>query len=392
MDQAIRDEFGLAPFRGFGPSGFWPFRRRLQTLDVTHDFADVRRSMRRECPRRPGVYGMLDARGQLIYVGMSTVLPKRLVTYFQSSENERKEYRIASQTERLVWEVTGHGLAAQLRELELIRRHLPRFNVKGRRSGRALGYIFISREEAPRLRVAKQVPRGVRYSWGPLAMGWRLREAVETVNKVFKLRDCRAATVMHFAEQQNLFSLELRAECVRGETGSCLGPCAGQCSRQQYTAQLRAVRAFLDGRDGTTLTRLDEDLKSAAESQQFERAARIRDKHVGLSYLADRLAVLREPPLPEQFVYEARVGRTPVWYLVAASRVVTAMRVPSDSGQARPSLERLQRAYELRPREQFTSDRLATQILAGWFRRNPLEAERRLTPGEALEFCRRLQA
>jgi excinuclease ABC subunit C len=392
MGPAIKDDFEIAPFRAFGPSGFWPFRRRLQTLDVTHDFALVRRSMRSECPRRPGVYGMLDAHGQLIYIGMSTVLPKRLVTYFQSGANERKEYRIASHTQRLVWEVIGHGLAAHLRELELIRRHLPRFNVKGRRAARALGFIYISREDAPRLRVAKQVPRGVRYSWGPLAMGWRVREAVDTVNKVFKLRDCRSATVMLFADQQNLFSLDLRAECVRGETGSCLGPCAGQCTRSQYTAQLRAVRAFLDGRDPTTLTRLEEDVKAAAASQQFERAARIRDKHVQLSYIADRLGILREPPMAEQFIYETRVGRTPFWYLVAASRVVAAMPVPADGVKAKRCLQRLQTTYNSRMVEQFTSDRLATQILAAWFRRNPQEAAARLTPGEAVEFCRRLQA
>ena len=266
LESIVRPEFEIEPFRGFGPSAFWPFRRRSQTLTVTDDLADVRRNMRSECPRRPGVYGMLDRRGQLIYVGMSTMLPKRLVTYFQSGADERKEYRIASHTDRLVWEVIGHGLAAQVRELELIRRHRPRFNVKGLRSGRAIGHIFISRDEAPRVRVAKQVPRGVRYSWGPLALNWQIREAIEAVNRHFKLRDCRADTAMHFAEQQNLFALELRAGCVRGETGSCLGPCAGQCTRTQYSAQLRAARAFLEGRDLSPLARLEEELKDAVDA------------------------------------------------------------------------------------------------------------------------------
>lgn len=232
MEHAI-GQLETVPFRGFGPSTFWPFRRHRQTLDVSPDYADVRRSMRDECPRRPGVYGMIDARQQLIYVGMSTVLPKRLVTYFQSGSDERKEYRIAAHTKRLAWEVIGHGLAAELRELELIRRHQPRFNVRGRRARRALGYMFLSREDAPRVRVARQVPRGVRHSWGPLVVTWRIREAVEAVNRYFKLRDCRADVPMHFAEQKNLFSCEYRIECVRGETGSCLGPCGGQCTRSQ---------------------------------------------------------------------------------------------------------------------------------------------------------------
>ncbi|HEX3600433.1 MAG TPA: GIY-YIG nuclease family protein [Lacipirellulaceae bacterium] len=390
MEQVARQEFESEPFCGFGPSAFWPFRRRSQTITITDDRAHVRRTMRDECPRRPGVYGMIDARGQLIYVGMSTMLPKRLVTYFQSGAEIRKEYRIASHTERLVWEVIGHGLAAQVRELELIRRHQPRFNVKGRRSGRALGYLYISREEAPRVRVARQVPRGVRYSWGPLALDWRVRDAVEAVNRQFKLRDCRSDTAMHFAEQQNLFSLDLRAECVRGETGSCLGPCAGLCTRSQYTAQLNAVRAFLDGRDLSTLTKLEEELTSTAASQQFERAATIRDKLIRLKHVAERLALLRERPLPAQFIYPVVAGRHSLWYVIAATRVVAALSVPNNADEALKCVQRLRHAYDPRTVEQLSGDRLATQILSGWFRSRPTELQSTFTPGEAIEFCQRV--
>lgn len=392
MEHASKEQFEIAPFRAFGSSDFWPFRRRLQTLAVTDDFAGVRRSMRVECPRRPGVYGMIDARQQLIYVGMSTILPKRLVTYFQSGANERKEYRIASHTERLVWEVIGHGLAAEIRELELIRRHRPRFNVRGLRSRRALGYIYISREEAPRVRIAKQVPRGVRYSWGPLSMNWQAKEAVEIVNRLFKLRDCKSAIAMHFADQQNLFGLDFRAECVRGETESCLGPCAGLCTRSQYTAQLRAARAFLDGRDLSLLQRVEHELKSAATDRQFERAATLRDRLVRLEYLSNRLAMLRERPLAEQFIYPALVGRRPFWYAVAATRVVAAMAVPTDGDDAVKCLTQLNAIYDTRRLELLESDRLATQILAGWFRSRPTELQSTLTPGEAMEICRRLGA
>jgi excinuclease ABC subunit C len=388
MGQRVREPLETTPFCGFGPSTFWPFRRRLQTLDVTHDFAQVRRSMRDECPSRPGVYGMIDARDQLIYVGMSIVLPKRLVTYFQSSPNERKEYRIASHTNRLVWEVIGHGLAAELRELELIRHHQPRFNVRGRRAAKALGYVFISREDAPRLRIAKQVPRGVRYSWGPLVINWRMKEAIETANRFFKLRDCRADTAMHFADQQNLFALDLRVECTRGETASCLGPCAGLCTRSQYTAQIRAARAFLDGRDRAPIVCLEDELKDIVAQQQFERAAGIRDRLVRLNYLWDRLAVLREPPLAEQFVYPTQIGSRRVWFLIAASRVVGVVREPEGVLAGRV-LNRLNAAYDLGAAEKFATDRAATQILAGWFRSRPEELRGTMTPDDALEICRR---
>jgi excinuclease ABC subunit C len=392
MEQTVREEFDLEPFCGFGPSDFWPFRRRSQTLTITDDLAHVRRTMRDECPRRPGVYGMIDARGQLIYVGMSTMLPKRLVTYFQSGADIRKEYRIASHTDRLVWEVIGHGLAAQVRELELIRRHRPRFNVKGVRSGRQLGYIFISREDAPRIRAARQVPRGVRYSWGPLALNWRTREAVEAVNRHFKLRDCRADTAIHFAEQQQLFSLELRVGCVRGETGSCLGPCAGVCTRTQYMAQLRAARAFLDGHDLTSLIELEQELTTAAASQQFERAAMIRDKFIRLKHLSERLAMLRERPLPAHFIYPVVAGRRSLWFVIAAAQVIATLTAPSDADQATVCLRRLSEFYDPRALEKLKGDRLGTQILSGWFRSRPTELQKTIPPAEAIELCRRLRA
>lgn len=179
MEQIRRRYADADSFSGFGRSVFWPFRSRLKTLSVSDDFAEVRQSLRDICPVRSGVYGMVDARQRLIYVGMSIALRKRLVTYFQGGASIRKECRIAADTNRLAWEVVGHALAAQLRELELIRRYQPRFNVKGRQPDRPLGYIYISREDAPRIRAARRVPRGVRYSWGPLAINWRIKEAIE---------------------------------------------------------------------------------------------------------------------------------------------------------------------------------------------------------------------
>jgi excinuclease ABC subunit C len=197
---------------------------------------------------------------------------------------------------------------------------------------------------------------------------------------------------MHFADQGNLFSIDLRAECVRGETGTCLGPCAGLCTRTQYTAQLRAARAFLDGRDSAALIRLEEEVATAAVSQQFERAATIRDRFVRLQHLSERLAMLRERPLPEQFIYPAEAGRRSLWYLVAATRVVAAMAAPEDAAQAARCLVRLRRIYEPRALEELKGDRLSTQILSGWFRSRPAELATALTPGDAVQFCQRLGA
>jgi excinuclease ABC subunit C len=379
-------------FRGFERSRFWPFRGRLKSLTIGEDFIDVRRSLRDTCPGRPGVYGMVDSRGRLIYIGMSTALRKRLVTYFQGGASIRKECRIAGDTDRLVWEVVGHELAAQLRELELIRRHQPRFNVKGRQPDRPLGFIFISREDAPRVRVGRRVPRGVSYAWGPLVINWRIKEALETANRYFKLSDCPSSVPMHFADQRSLFSLDLRAECLRHEMGTCLGPCAGACTHTQYSAQLRAARAFLDGRDPAPLIQLEHELQNAAQLCHYERAAGLRDRLERLQYLHERLELLREPPLPAQFVYPISLGHRQVWYLLVDGRVVAAMRVPSRSEEAENCLRRLHQAYHFGESADVAADRPERQIVSRWFRANPDALQTILSPDDAEQYCLRLRA
>src|SRR3954447_20062720 len=387
-----RVDFEPEPFCGFGRSTFWPFRSRLRTLPVASDLGEVRASIRATCLARSGVYGMVDARDRLIYVGMSTMLRKRLVTYFQGGAAIRKECRIAKDTSQLVWEVVGHELAAQLRELELIRCHQPRFNVKGRQPHRPLGYIYISRDDAPRVRVARRVPRGVRYSWGPMVINWRIKESIEVLNRYFKLSDCPISVPMHFADQQSLFSLELRPECLRHEMETCLGPCACQCSRAEYLAQLRAARAFLDGRDTSPLGFLEEQLKNASERCQYERAASVHGRLERLQYLYDRLEMLREPALPAQFIYPVQFGRRQVWYFLAGGRVVGASAAPEDTERAEKCLRRLRRAYQPGSELETDADRPARQIVSAWFRSHRDELASILSPQDAERYCRVLMA
>jgi excinuclease ABC subunit C len=379
-------------FDGFGPTVVSPFHSPLRSISVTRDLAEMRRAMRDQCPVSPGVYGAIDRRRQLIYVGMSAALRKRLITYFQGGGTLRKEHCIASHARRIVWEDVGHELVAQLRELELIRRHQPKFNVRGREPERPLGYIYISREDAPRCRVGRRVPKAVRHCWGPLRINWRIREAVELVNRLFKLCDCPPTVPMHFADQAHLFPLDLRFHCLRGEIGTCLGPCAGNCIFSQYSAQLRSVRAFLDGRDTSPLQRLEQQLDDAACFQQYERASRLRDTLDRVQYVWDQLAILRSPPLPAQCVYPVHLGNRPFWYLIASSEVIATTAAPNSDLAAQECLQQLDRVFASARPERPEVDRPAAQIVSSWFRMHPQEAASVLSPDEALRHCRRLRA
>jgi excinuclease ABC subunit C len=231
----------------------------------------------------------------------------------------------------------------------------------------------------------------VRYSWGPLAINWRIKDALEVANRYFKLSDCPASVPMYFADQRSLFSLELRPECLRYEMGTCLGPCAGECTRTEYTAQLRAARAFLDGRNQAPLAGLESELHAAAQRCQFERAASLRDRLERLQYLFDRLEVLREPPLPSQFIYPINLKRRPVWCFLAGGRVVAATPIPSNGNEAEKCLGRLQQVYRINREIDAPADRPARQIVSAWFRANRDELRAILSPDEAETLCRHLQ-
>jgi excinuclease ABC subunit C len=197
---------------------------------------------------------------------------------------------------------------------------------------------------------------------------------------------------MHFADQAHLFPLDLRVQCLRGEIGTCLAPCAGNCTFSQYSAQLRAARAFLDGRDPAPLHRLLQQLDDAARFQQYERASRLRDTLDRLQYLWDQLAMLRTPPLPAQCIYPVLLGERPVWYLISSSEVLAATAAPTSNTASLECVRQLDRVFAGEHAERSEVDRPAAQIVSSWFRMHPHEAATLLSPDEALHRCRQLRA
>jgi excinuclease ABC subunit C len=379
-------------FTDFGPSAFLPRRRPCRRMTIDDDFRAMRRAIRTDCPGTAGVYGFLDRDGRLIYVGVSRRLRKRLVTYFQRGEVYRKERRIAAHASEVVWEEIGHEFAAQLRELELIRRHEPRLNVRGREHVRKLGYIYLTGDEAPRFRVGRHVPRSARQSWGPIATGWRIREAVEIVNHEFKLCDCPASVTMHFADQRALFDADLRLGCLRGEIGTCLGPCAGLCSQRQYAGQWRQTCAFLDGKTDEIMVRLAERMRDAVLQRHYEQAARLRDRLDRLELLTRELGALRSPISLGNAVYLARVGRRSCWFLIVAGSAARTLSVPRSKRSAKRCLASIEASYFCDRGDAGETNRTAAQIVAAWFRTHPGESASIISPEDARQRCRDLLA
>jgi excinuclease ABC subunit C len=395
MQYVVGDEFTT-----FGPSAFLPRRPTVASLEAISDRRAVRRALRASCPNAAGVYGMIDFAGRLVYVGKSAHLRKRLLTYFQGAlpqearlrrtrdDESGKELRIARRAKRIVWEVAGHELLALLREHELIRRFAPDLNVRGRR--RRLAYVYLSNEDAPRFRIASQLPQACRHHWGPFSHNGHLIRSVELLNRQFKLPDCPSETIVRFSDDGQLFPIVDRPLCLRGEVDRCLAPCAGLAPRSDYFAQLARARAFLDGEDDTPLAELDAGIAGAIERRQFEHAARLHEIQSDLETLRDRL-LPRPHEEPRSFVYPLARGRRNTWMLVHRGAVLAVRREPVGDSARRFWLNRL----DAIPCAEATSvdDRDATEsrIVHAWFRRHPTELERVLSYAAARDFCRQFR-
>ena len=230
------------PVFGFGTDPLNPHAVRPIEVVGGRRQDELRRQIVQSCPQVPGVYGMLDRKGQLIYVGKSKSLRSRLLSYFAASNAEEKGGRIIENARAIQWETQPSEFASLVREQQLIRTFSPRWNVQGVPKRQRPVYLCLGRAPETFFLSAKPVADCIAME-GPFHGAGRMRRAVDALNKVFKLRDCSQKQVFHFAEQLALFELDHRPGCLRLEVGTCLGPCAcrmyagrvqrkGECGRE----------------------------------------------------------------------------------------------------------------------------------------------------------------
>ena len=354
----------------------------------------LRAHVRTGAEDRPGVYRMLGPSGEVVYVGKSKRVRTRLLSYFRALYPEEKGARIVREAAAIDWEYTSSEFAALLRELRLIKRLRPRFNVAMKRDARHWAFIKVTRPPGPKLLVVRGAgseERGVYY--GPFTGARRIGDAVRELNDVLGLRDCAQDVKMWFADQQELFGSELvqirprTPRCIRHEVKKCLGPCVGACTVDEYDGRVRLARAFLDGADDAPLVELRRQMEEASERLEFERAAVLRDKLRRLEGLREQFDRLRfaVEELSFAYVVPGHGGDDRV-YLVRRGRVRAELDAPRTPEACRALVDAAREVYD--PPERRGSSVPTHEIdelllLSAWFRRFPAELERTIPP-EAL--------
>jgi excinuclease ABC subunit C len=339
----------------------------------------MRDRVRGDALDRPGVYRMIAAGGEVVYVGKSKRLRSRLLSYFRAAFPADKGARILREAETIEWEYTPSEFSALLLELKHIKSHRPRFNVTMKSDDRNYCFIKITRGPAPKLVVVRGPGQDDSSAYyGPFQGAIRVSEALRELNDVLGLRDCSLDQKMHFADQEDLFQSFVRTPgCIRYEVKKCIGPCVGGCTVGQYDERMGMARDFLDGADDGPIEYLKSEMELASSQMLYERAATMRDKVKRLEQLRQQFNRLHFAVESLSFVYNVAgyEGDDRV-YLIRRGRVraeVAAPRTPSDAAGL---LELIDSVYTPIERD---STRIPTHeidellLLSSWFKRFPDE-------------------
>lgn len=232
----------------------------------------VRRPETSTIPDAPGAYLFRDADGRVIYVGKARSLRKRLATYWSRPLHPRTEAMMAA-AETVDWIVASTEVDALMLEYNLIKEHQPRFNIRYR-DDKSYPYLAVTvGERWPRAQVLRGAKRrNVRY-FGPFGHAYAIRETLDALTRVFPVRTCSNA----FFDQR----ARARRPCLYYDIGRCSGPCVPevtQVTEERYRADVEALCEFLAGGERPVLARLEREMREAAERQEYELAAKLRDQ------------------------------------------------------------------------------------------------------------------
>jgi excinuclease UvrABC nuclease subunit len=353
------------------------------------------------CEDRPGTYRMLGATGLVLYVGKAKRLRTRLLSYFRSARANRrrdKQARILRHAHGLEWEYAPSEFAALLRELRLIKRHRPRFNVLMNVDEPPRGWIAVTGGRpgaaggaVPALRVVHRTDApDAAVLYGPFRRLHQLAEAARALADATGVRDCDAAGPAGAAAA--------RGQCLRAELGACACPGArgadgdapggarGDAADAGYAARVGEARDFLAGRTRAPVDVLRARMLAASEAWQFERAAVLRERVAALEWLAGRLERFHAGADRLSFLYRpaSAAGEAERVYLVRRGTVRAECAAPATDDE-RLALDALARRVFTAPdpADLPTHDLDEFYLVASWFRRHPDEHARTAPPPAA---------
>ncbi|MBT2450091.1 excinuclease ABC subunit UvrC [Streptomyces sp. ISL-43] len=238
-----------------------------------------------QIPDSPGVYRFRDEHRRVIYVGKAKSLRQRLASYFQDIAGlHPRTATMVTTAASVEWTVVSTEVEALQLEYSWIKEYDPRFNVKYRDDKSYPSLAVTMNEDYPRVQVMRgPKKKGVRY-FGPYGHAWAIRETVDLMLRVFPVRTCSAGVFKR--------SAQIGRPCLLGYIGKCSAPCVGRVTPEEHRELAEDFCDFMAGRTGSYLSRLEREMREAAEEMEYEKAARLRDDIGALRRAMEKNAVV----------------------------------------------------------------------------------------------------
>jgi len=233
-------------------------------------------------PPKPGCYIYRNIEGTIIYVGKAINIKNRVRSYFHAdSSHDSKTRRLVRDIADIEWIVVGSELEALILEMNLIKKHRPKYNIR-LKDDKRYPYIKIHWNEAfPKVTVTRQMAEdGSRY-FGPYTSAWAVHQTLEALRRIFPYLTC----------DREITGQDPRA-CLYYDIKLCNAPCIGAVDKNGYRQMISDLMEFLNGHSDEIVTRLQKEMEKASEEMRFERAAALRDQLKAIQAIIERQKIV----------------------------------------------------------------------------------------------------
>ena len=223
----------------------------------------------KKLPGQPGVYIMHDAKDAIIYVGKAISLKNRVRQYFQSSRDKTAKIKqMVSKIARFEYIVTDSELEALVLECNLIKEHRPRYNTM-LKDDKTYPYIKVTAsEEYPRILFSRQMKKDKNKYFGPFTSAGAVKDTIELIRTIYRLRACSRKLPQDMGKDR---------PCLYYHIHQCDAPCQGYISQADYQKSVKQAVGFLNGQYEPVMKYLEEKMRTASETMEFEKAIEYRD-------------------------------------------------------------------------------------------------------------------